>query len=1560
MVRYVVAMICFAAVLTMDADAIEAGVWESFAGGSYPAPAEVEVIEQDGNGILVGMTLDGMSIQERKVQDRIFQFLSIPQAHWTKETGKPKLPVVRTLLTIPSNSDVKIQVEDSEHTILKDYNVYPVGEEVVKHRGEAVYIGEEFAIDEEFYHTNRFYPQELASISFSGYLRDQRLVQLEFRPIRYNPYSGELMCYSFLRVRLTYGARTGASSWPLSNVGQYDADSFAISSAPGTALGSGDGSVSYPDDLMEKHKADYVIIVPDQFYNSQRLRKLADWRAQYSGLDVVVAPTGKLYHYFGAGRGLDENIRSLVQYIYNYWRAENMPDGRVGYILLIGDVEHLPIHISDKKSYGEQIVTDNWYACVSGDDLLPDIMLGRLPAKNLTELGLMIDKIIQYEQNPLYGDWANSVLLLLGTEELLREDMEYARDEYLLPAGYNVSEVVALDGGKASDVISELNAGQLIVDYAGHGWTYGWEVFLKSDIPKLQNDRKLPAIFSLACSTGKFDYPETDSLAEAFVKHRYGAIAFFGSSRLAAISDVGFGLSEAVARAHIGTLGEVAMHTKLKLLPNSTDMELYNLLGDPALDLYAARRPPNKADLVVSSVDVSFEPQEPKQGEEVQIVVAIHNLGAADAHDVIVELRDAEEADLEAPPGAGMLIESHQIPRLPAGEKTEIRTVWRAPLGEAQHRISVEAFPADRDVELYGENNDAQKTLMVSLEAAGWPVEVEESILSAPITADIDGDGDLELLIQSAVYNYSRLYIWYHDSQPVSGWPKTIARAQYNTNSRYTNSSAGPAPAVGDLDGDGSPEIVAAFFENKVHAWRSDGSTLPGWPIRTSGDATSSPVLADLDTDGKLEVVCGLANGRMDIRRSDGSEFPEWPISVGRQGHLFPVVTDMDGDSDLEIVALLSPLPKRSGISTSALYAWHHDGTAVDGWPVQIQGADAILPPAAGDLDGDGTAEIVATSVSDEVCRIYVYEHDGSLTPGWPIMTDHEIRSALTLGDLDQDGDVEIIACSYSDLVYAWHHNGKRVYGWPVSVGPYGRGNSAPILGDVDGDDRAEVIFTSYGGVIHALKHNGVPIQGWPAITEERYSASPPVIADLEGDGKTELAYASGSKRIHMLSLTGNHGAQTGIEWNMFLHDQLHTGAYGSKAILPRPPADLTASDLPDDKGGSIALSWELSPDGDRIAGYVIFRSEQYDGQYSMIGKTARGVSTYTDDAAKVGVTYWYVVRASDGMYLSASSSPVSAYSLNNFAPQPPGKVSAYSADLDRTINIQWLEGEEDDLAGYRIYYGVSPRDYGEPMNTGLTGYYVLSGLTNDTVYYISVTAYDADGNESLLSREVAAVPRDEDTQPPSFSAFYPKEATEGVGFHIRCSISDPSGIYDDSSGADGQGVYLLWDNDGELLENSHPVQMSRLSSGTYITDVEIPGQSVGAHFVYQVYACDNDYDWEDADDRSRGPGQEQVIEFLKAPGRAYNYPNPAPAGKYTDRTIFRYHVTSDAHVKISIYDIAGRLVDSLEAEAIGGKYNEKEWDISNVASGIYIYVIEIQPASGNRQIVKKKLAIVR
>lgn len=208
------------------------------------------------------------------------------------------------------------------------------------------------------------------------------------------------------------------------------------------------------------------------------------------------------------------------------------------------------------------------------------------------------------------------------------------------------------------------------------------------------------------------------------------------------------------------------------------------------------------------------------------------------------------------------------------------------------------------------------------------------------------------------------------------------------------------------------------------------------------------------------------------------------------------------------------------------------------------------------------------------------------------------------------------------------------------------------------------------------------------------------------------------------------------------------------------------------------------------------------------------------------------------------------------------------------------------------------------------------------------------------------------------FSAFYPKEVTEGVAFDIRCSISDPSGVYDGSSGADKQGIYLIWDNDGELSESSHKAPMSLLSSRIYGIDAKIPGQSIGKQIIYQVFAYDDDCDWGRTEDRMRGVSQEQIVNILRAPKKTVlkqNYPNP-----FNPETWIPYELAKDTDVLIELYDLRGQLVRRLE---LGfqrrDRYTSREkaalWDGRNqigerVASGIYFYVLRAGDFTATRK----------
>ena len=88
---------------------------------------------------------------------------------------------------------------------------------------------------------------------------------------------------------------------------------------------------------------------------------------------------------------------------------------------------------------------------------------------------------------------------------------------------------------------------------------------------------------------------------------------------------------------------------------------------------------------------------------------------------------------------------------------------------------------------------------------------------------------------------------------------------------------------------------------------------------------------------------------------------------------------------------------------------------------------------------------------------------------------------------------------------------------------------------------------------------------------------------------------------------------------------------------------------------------------------------------------------------------------------------------------------------------------------------------------------------------------------------------------------------------------------------------------------------------------------------------------------------------------RAYNWPNPA----YDGRTMIRYYVRESANVRITIYDLAGDLVASLNGPGVGGMDNEVVWDLSGVQSGVYFAHIDAAGQSGSGSAIVK-IAVVK
>jgi len=199
------------------------------------------------------------------------------------------------------------------------------------------------------------------------------------------------------------------------------------------------------------------------------------------------------------------------------------------------------------------------------------------------------------------------------------------------------------------------------------------------------------------------------------------------------------------------------------------------------------------------------------------------------------------------------------------------------------------------------------------------------------------------------------------------------------------------------------------------------------------------------------------------------------------------------------------------------------------GWPIALDAEPPYLPIRGllfADLDGDGYQEII-TSSTDR--KIYAWDYQGALMPGFPSDLEHVPQEAPSVGDLDGDGDLEIVQCTHSDTfpsggdLSAIDHEGNPLPGFPVTFNGYWFTNS-PTLVDLDDDGDLEILATEGGwrsGRLHVVEHDGTAWGGnWPF----RFSGWPectPGVADVDNDGRLEIACVAGDRAFYLLDRTG-------------------------------------------------------------------------------------------------------------------------------------------------------------------------------------------------------------------------------------------------------------------------------------------------------------------------------------------------------------------------------------------------------------------------------------------------------
>jgi hypothetical protein len=442
----------------------------------------------------------------------------------------------------------------------------------------------------------------------------------------------------------------------------------------------------------------------------------------------------------------------------------------------------------------------------------------------------------------------------------------------------------------------------------------------------------------------------------------------------------------------------------------------------------------------------------------------------------------------------------------------------------------------------YFQNNKGYYTELTGTDNPFDGIDIGSS--SKPAFADVDKDGDLDLLIGASDGTVS----FYRNNAGtftlVSGVTSPFDGIDVGSNSN---------PVFGDVDGDNDPDLLIGGYDT-IYYFQNEAGLFTQLIDNTNPfvnvDGTLlyySPDLVDYDKDGDLDLFLGEKYGSIQYYENQigvynlqsGASNPFDGIDLGLWA--IPSVSDVDLDGDLDLAA--------GNITDSIKYYENIEGSFDEkrgsGNPFKgIAISVAASAPTFGDIDNDGDLDLVIGNFTDS---IYFYNNDeGDLIPVHGADNPFNglvFGSASTpvLADLEGDGDLDLISGNISGtLQYFINDNGNYTElvgaGNPfngIDVGSY----SAPAICDFDGDGDLDVFIGNNSGLLQYYKNvTGVYIQQTgtnnPFDGIDFGSFIRPAFADIDGDADLDLIVGDdvSDNLKYFSNNSGVYEEQTGVD----------------------------------------------------------------------------------------------------------------------------------------------------------------------------------------------------------------------------------------------------------------------------------------------------------------------------------------------------------------------------------------------------------------------------------------------
>ncbi|MFO7639035.1 MAG: FG-GAP-like repeat-containing protein [bacterium] len=433
------------------------------------------------------------------------------------------------------------------------------------------------------------------------------------------------------------------------------------------------------------------------------------------------------------------------------------------------------------------------------------------------------------------------------------------------------------------------------------------------------------------------------------------------------------------------------------------------------------------------------------------------------------------------------------------------------------------------------------------LQQPGFPVSNGSAPFRSAFAVDLDLDGFLEVV---ALDTTGRISAWRHDGSSYLPGRNGLF-AQLGTSSQSD-------VAIGDVTGDGRPEVVAGGTNGTVRVFRNDGTGLG--TLRTDDRVLAAPVLADLTGDGRREIIVGSTDMRLYAWNADLELLPGFPVALGAEVRAAVAVTDTVSP---QVVCLTAD---------GRLFLLNKDGTVADGFPVVLSNAPFYntAQPVVCDFDRDGRREIAVVAADEYDNRLFIVSLDGEVRFRSAELVRQTFAGLPAVGDVTGDGYPNIMLASMNEL-FGFNRNAtlagnypfrqdstyltsELVGNWIIYYDTYFQYRSSPVIADVSGDGRPDLVIGSPRyGLLGFDSRTGDTVRFFPLMTTAPVSAVP-LVADLDGDGDIELIAGTEDGIMHVWDLPG---PASGIVWACAYHDPAHTGLVLESELGPMPgPAD--------------------------------------------------------------------------------------------------------------------------------------------------------------------------------------------------------------------------------------------------------------------------------------------------------------------------------------------------------------------------------------------------------------------